>query len=144
DPRADRVLVLGNGFARGWGVASHRVALAGRLSDALGDRTGRGCDVEVIGDERMDVRSALPWLGDRGLGGVDVVVVALGVSDALRRTPVAEWRRALGAVLDEIVSRSRPDAAVLVLGIPPLAALPAFDGMVARTADRHRERLNAA
>lgn len=144
DPRADRVLVIGNGFAHGWGVDSPREALAGRLSDAVADRTARGCDVDVIGAEVMDARSALAWVGDRELGGFDAVVVALGVNDALRRTPLADWERGLGELLSALISRVRPDAAVLVVGIPPLRALPAFGGSVARSAERHRDRLDAA
>ena len=144
DPRADRVLLIGNGFTHGWGVDSHRQALTGRLSDAVGDRTGRGCDVDVVGAESMNARSALAWVGDRDLGDLDAVIVALGASDALRRTPVPEWERGLSDLLSVVVPRLRPDAAVLVVGIPPLGALPAFSGVVARTADGHRARLNAA
>jgi GAF domain-containing protein len=144
DPRADRVLLVGNGFTHGWGVDSHRQALTGRLSEAVADRTGRGCDLDVVGAESMNARSALAWVGDRDLEELDAVVVALGLNDALRRTPVADWERGLGDLLSSIVPRLRPDAAVLVVGIPPVRALPAFDGVVARASEGHRDRLNAA
>jgi GAF domain-containing protein len=145
DPRADRVLLIGNGFTHGWGVDSHRQALTGRLSDAVADRTGRGCDLDVVGAESMNARSSLAWVGgDRDLGELDAVVVALGLNDALRRTPVPDWERGLGELLSSVVPRLRPDAAVLVVGIPPVRALPAFDGVVARASEGHRDRLNVA
>lgn len=144
DPRADRILVLGNGFTHGWGVDSHRVALTGRLAEALADRTGRGSDVDVVGAEAMNVGSARSWLGDRDLDLVDAFVVALGLNDALRGTPVADWERGLRDLLESVVPRLGADAVVLLVGIPPTHALPAFDGVVARLAARHRDRLNAA
>jgi GAF domain-containing protein len=144
DPKADRVLLLGSGVTHGWGVESHREALAGRLAEAVGDRTGRGCDVEVVGAEAMNMRSSLAWIGDRDLAGFDAFVVAVGLNDALRRTPVADWERGLGDLLSAVVPRLRPDAAVLVVGIPPVRALAAYDGLAARLAESHRDRLTAA
>lgn len=144
DPRADRVLVIGNGFTHGWGLESHRQALTGRLADAIADRTGRGCDLDVVGAESMNMRSARAWVGDRDLGEVDAVVVMVGANDALRRTPVAEWQQGLGDLLSTVVPRLRDEASVLVVGIPTLRALAPFDGVVARLAEGHRERLDAA
>jgi len=144
DPRADRVLVIGNGFFSGWGVEWPRAGAAGRLSDAVADRTGRGCDVEVIGADVMDARSALAWIGDRDLTDFDAVVVALGVGDALRRTPVADWQQRLEALFAGLTPRIAPHAPVLFVGIPPITALSAFHGIVARSAAGHRARLNAA
>lgn len=144
DPRADRVLVVGNGFTHGWDVDSHRQALTGRLAEAVADRTGRGCDLDVVGAESMNMRSSLAWVGDRDLAEFDAVVVAVGLNDALRRTPVPDWERGLGDLLSSVVPRLRPDAGVLVVGIPPVRALPAYDGIAARLAESHRDRLNAA
>ena len=144
DPRADRVLLVGSGFTHGWGVDSHRQALTGRLSEAVADRTGRGCDLDVVGAESMNARSAVNWVGDRDLSEVDAVVIALGTSDVLRRTPVGDWERGLGELLSAVVPRLRPDAAVLLVGVPPVTVLAAFDGVAARISEGHRDRLNAA
>ncbi len=143
DPRADRILLLGNGFTAGWGVDSHRDALTGRLASAIGDRTGRGCDLDVVGAESMNMRSALAWVGDRDLEAVDAFVVAAGLSDALRRTSAEDWERGLRDLLAAVVARLRPEVPALVVGIPPVRALPAFDGLAARFAEKHRDRLNA-
>jgi GAF domain-containing protein len=144
DPRADRVLLLGNGFTHGWGVDSHRMALTGRLARALADRTGRGCDLDVVGAESMNMRSSAAWVGDRDLAAADAFVIAVGLNDALRRTPVPDWERGLRDLLTSTVARLRPEVRATVVGIPPVDALPAFDGPAARLAARHRERLNAA
>lgn len=143
DPRADRILLVGNGFTAGWGVDSHREALTGRLASAIGDRTGRGCDLDVVGAESMNMRSALAWVGDRDLDAVDAFVVAAGLSDALRRTTLEDWERGLRDLLAAVVARLRPEVSALVVGIPPVRALPAFDGLAARVAEKHRDRLNA-
>jgi GAF domain-containing protein len=144
DPRADRVLLLGNGFTAGWGVDSHRAGLTGRLAEALGDRTGRGCDLDVVGAESMNMRSALAWVGDRDLDVVDAFVVSVGLNDALRRTPLEDWERGLRDLLSAVVARLRPEVPSLVVGIPPVGALPAFDGLASRVAHKHRDRLNTA
>lgn len=144
DPRADRVLVIGNGITHGWGVDSHREALIGRLAHAVADRTGRGCDVELVGAETMNAQSARAWVGERDLTGFDAVVVALGLNDALRRTPVADWAQGMSGLLADVVPRLRPEATALVLGIPPTRALPVFDGIAARLAEGYRGRLDDA
>jgi GAF domain-containing protein len=142
DPHADRILVLGNGFTAGWGVDSHREALTGRLALAMTDRTGRNCDLDVVGAESMNMRSALAWVGDRDLAGFDAFVVCVGLNDALRLTGLEDWERGLRDLLGSAVPRLRPEVPTLVVGIPPVRALPAFDGLVARFAEKHRDRLN--
>ncbi|MCB1274885.1 MAG: GAF domain-containing protein [Leucobacter sp.] len=144
DPIADRVLVVGNGPSHGWGVLSHQLALTGRLAEAVGEYTHRACDVDLIGAESMDVRSARAWIGDHELGGYDALVFVLGFNDALRLTPVREFERALSRLLDDVLPRLRPEAVVALGSIPPVSAFGAFEGLVARITDRHRQRLNAA
>lgn len=142
DPSADRVLLLGNGFTAGWGVESHREALTGRFARAMADRTGRNCDLDVVGAESMNIRSALAWVGDRDLEGFDAFVVCVGLNDALRLTSLDDWERGLRDLLGSVVPRLRPEVPTLVVGIPPVRALPAFDGLAARFAEKHRDRLN--
>ena len=65
DPRADRVLVVGNRLTHGWDADSHQLGVTGQLSRAVSERTGRGCDVDVVGAESMNMRSSLDWIGGR-------------------------------------------------------------------------------
>ena len=144
DPKADRVVLLGNGLSQGWDVDSHQLAPTGHLSRATATRTGRGCDVDLVGSESMNMRSTLSWIGDRDLTDVDALVIAVGANDVLRLTPLADFERGLTDLLANAVPRLRPHVPVLVTGIPALGSLPAFDGLIARLTARHRGTLNAA
>ena len=59
------MLLLGNGPTHGWGVVSHQLALTGHLGRALSAQTGDAWDVDYVGDELMNVATALNWLGRR-------------------------------------------------------------------------------
>lgn len=144
EPDPDRVLVLGSGVASGWGVPTWRLALGGRLAAALERRTGRPCDVDHLGDDAMNVASAPDWIGDRPMDRYDAIVVAVGLSDALRQTPTVRWRAELELLLHRVLQRARPSVDVLVVGIEPVEALPAFRGTLGRLGQRRADRLNAA
>lgn len=143
DPAADRVLLLGNGPCHGWGVVTHQLGLPGQLARALRARTGRACDVDYVGAESMDVRSARAWLGERDLTPYDLVVVVIGLNDAVRRTPVATWRSALRDLVAGIIPRLRSDAALHIVGVPPIRSIDRYDNLVGRLAEGHRRRLHA-
>jgi hypothetical protein len=144
DARADRVLLLGNGMSYGWDVDSHQIAPTGTLSRAVSAHTGRGCDVEYVGSESMNMRSSLAWIGSRDLSDFDALVIAVGLNDALRLTPIEDFERGLGDLLANAVPRMRANAVVTVTGIPPVGSLPAFDGTIAKITATHRDTLNGA
>lgn len=144
DVAADRVLLIANGLSQGWDVDSHQLGVVGHLSRAIAARTGRGCDVDLVGSDSMNMRSALAWVGDRDLSTVDALVIAVGANDVLRLTPLTDWERGVTDLLANAVPRLRPHVPVIVTGIPALASLPAFDGLIARITAAHRPRLNAA
>jgi hypothetical protein len=125
-------------------VLSHQLALTGQLADAVSQRTGRACDAELIGAESMNVRSTLAWIGARDLRREDCVVLAIGVNDALRFTPVPLWERELRKLIDDVTSRLRHESAMVVVGIPPLGSFGSYGGLAARMSERHRAKLNAA
>jgi len=144
DPKADRILVVGNGPSHGWGVLTHQLALIGQLADAITARAGRACDADLIGAESMNVRSALAWIGDRDLRDVDAVVLVLGFNDALRLTSLATWEAELEHLLDGIASRLHADSIITLVGIPPTRSFRSRAGAIAGLTDRHRRRLNDA
>jgi hypothetical protein len=144
DPLADRIVLVGNGPSHGWGVVSHQLALTGQLADAVTARTRRACDVDLIGAEAMNVRSALAWIGDRDLRADDGVVLVIGFNDALRFTPVATWKREMRLLLDGISARLSHEHAITVVGIPPIQSFSSYGSLAARMSDQHRLRLNAA
>lgn len=144
EPGSDAVLLLGNGPCHGWGVATHGLALTGQLARAMTARTGRGCSVDYIGDETMNLESALPWVGNHELGAYDALVVVIGVNDAVRVTPVAEWASRLRVLLDTLLDRAAPGVRIVLAGIQPPRSLPVYDSPLGGVADRHAEALNGA
>lgn len=141
DPGADRILLIGNGPCHGWGVLTHQLAVPGQLARAMRARTGRACDVDYVGAESMNARAAGAWLGDRDLEPYDAVVIAVGVNDALRRTPPVDWRNALIDLVAAITPRLRPDTTVHLAGMPPIRSIAGYDTLVGRFAEPHRRRL---
>lgn len=141
---ADRILLLRNGPCLGCGVLTHRLGVPGQLAGAMRARTGRSCDVDYVGPESTKARSALAWLGDRDLHPYDAVVVVVGVDDAVRRTPVAEWREALHDLVATLTPRLRADATIHFAGIPPIPSIPLYGNLIGRLAEPHRRRLEAA
>ena len=139
---ADRVLLVGNGAAGGWMVATYGLALAGQLAAAVQRATGRGCDLDQVGDEVMNVQSAPAWIGKRSLADYDVVVVVLGMSDAVRLTSVSEWRVGLTGLLGRLLGDTRDGVRVVVTGIEPVHVSRVFRGPYAMLAQRNADRLN--
>lgn len=143
DPSADRVLVIGNGPVHGWGVLNHDLALTGRLASALSARTIRATDVDVVGEEVMNTASAVAWLGGRDLGGYDLVYIVLSVNDAVRLTPVDQWRDSLESLLQVVLARTRSTVPVVVAALPSIRSIPRYDQPLGTVGQRHADRLNA-
>ena len=143
DPAADTVLLVGNGPAHGWGVATHADSLVGALARASAATTGRPCSVDLVGDEMMSLESTRAWLGDTDLGLYDAVVVMVGMNDAVRLTPLDVWERELRTLVATVRRRVHPTARAVLVGVPPVRSVQAFDAVPGRLAERHAERMNA-
>lgn len=137
-----RVLLLGNGPTHGWGVVTHGQALTGQLALAVGAVTGRGCDVDYVGEEMMSLATARDWLGARDLAAYDAVVLVLSLNDAVRLTPEEQWQVDLRALLDHLVRQARPNTPIVFAGVRTVASSPLFDGLLAWVGQRHADRLN--
>lgn len=141
-PDTDRILLIGDGPAVGYGVVSHKLALPGALARRLSHDTGRGAHVEVAPDPWL-IMGALPEaLNRRNLRGTDAVVITTGVGDACRLTSVRAWRRGIREALDAVERRGRRDTHVFWLGMPPVAAIPVLRGPFARIVQHHATLLN--
>ena len=143
DPGARRVLLLGNGPTHGWGVVSHQLALTGHLGRALAAQTGGAWDVDYVGDELMNVATALNWLGRRALSPYDLIVLVLSMNDAVRLTPLPAWGRSMSALLDHLDSGRAQGAGILIAGVQPIASVQGFGGLAGMIGQRHADRLNA-
>lgn len=144
---AARVLLIGSGITTGWGVHAHSLGLMGCLRRALQDRLGRDVDIEQISAMGATMRQATELLGSRASEPWDVVVVAFGLSDAMRLTPVASWAQSLGRLLATLDGDARADHAVpvLVVGIPATESLGALRALLPfrPVIALHAQRLNA-
>jgi hypothetical protein len=100
--------------------------------------------VDLIVDPLLDAATAQVAVDKATLTKYDGVVLVLGVNDALRITPAAEWRRHLEALLAILAHRSVHATPILVTGIEPISSLEILDPLTGAVADSHARRLNTA
>lgn len=138
----DRILLIGNGPAHGWGVTTHELSLTGHLAREVHRCTGRPASVHFIGHEMMNVTSATAWLGDHDLKRYDVIVVMVGLNDAARLTPEGSWREEMTTLLDALCQRSKWATKIIVTGIQPVRSIGPFNSYLGGIAGKHAVRLN--
>jgi hypothetical protein len=139
--RPNWILIVGNGAARGWGVRSHNEALPGHLARAVSAFTGRGTDVVVVtATSRAEIRSAILTRVD---ARYDAIVIVTGIEDALAMRDPELWRTEVRSFLTHLSGPTGVDAPLVLVGIPPASALPAFDTAMGQLASAHGVTLNA-
>lgn len=141
-PDADQVLLLGNGPLHGWGVLTHQMTVTGHLSRETKGETGRPCTVNYIGDEMMTIRSARAWIGTHDVSGYDVVVIAIGMNDAVRLTPLKVWATEYRALLEFLTTKVKLSARIVVAGLEPVRSVTVFDHWLGEVADFHAGRMS--
>ena len=138
----DSVLLIGNGATHGWGVTTHQIAITGHLSRTLQGKTGRPCTVQYIGDETMNIASALAWVGDHDITRYDAIVIALGMNDAVRLTPLPAWEEHLTGLLEALQAGMKSSAEILVVGIQPVRSVTPYNKPLGKVAEFHAGRMN--
>lgn len=123
DEQSLRVMVVGESTAAGCGAATHDEAFAGGFSRALSRLRGRPVRWEVCGRNGATIRRVRYRMLPELASGADAAVLLIGVNDVLTRTPVAQWRDDLTAVVDAL--RGLAERTV-VAGIPPFDAFPSL------------------
>ncbi len=124
---ARRVVVLGDSAAAGHGLVDVEAALPRRLARTL---AGDGRATQLVSLARDGART-----GDvvaeqlDAVAGAEVVVVGVGVNDALCRTPLSELREASGELLSS-VARAASTARLVMLTCPDLGAAPGLPALV--------------
>jgi hypothetical protein len=141
-PDADQVLLLGNGPLHGWGVLTHQMSVTGHLARETYGETGRPCTVRYIGDEMMNIRSARAWIGTHDLSGYDAVVIAIGMNDAVRLTPLKVWAKEYRALLEFLTGELKPAARIVVAGLEPVRSVTVFDHPLGNVAEYHASRMS--
>jgi hypothetical protein len=142
EPAADRVLLVGNGPVHGWGVLTHELSLVGHLARELRARTGRDVGVEFVGDERMTARSAETWVGSRAADGHDLAIIAIGLNDALRLTPVRQFEEDYRMLVDRVRADLPEHAHLVLVTLPHVRSYAMAQGWLGRVAEQHAARLS--
>ena len=121
-PDPDRVVVLGEATAIGYGVLTHELGLAGQFARRLARSTGRGVEWSAHGirDSRLRHAPELIAAISATLEHTDYVVLMAGIVDTLSLTTRAAWRRDLAATLDALLMHLPMDARVVIAEAPPL------------------------
>jgi lysophospholipase L1-like esterase len=118
-----RLAVVGESTAAGCGVASHEEGFAAALARELASRSSQSVAWNVLGQHGATTRriryKLLPQMED----SYDRVVLLAGANDVLAGRTTKEWGEDLGAIVDNLASRS---AEVTVVGIPPFREFPSL------------------
>ncbi|MBP2457317.1 hypothetical protein ABID70_002845 [Clavibacter michiganensis] len=138
-----RVLVIGEATAVGFGVLSHELGMAGHFSRQLARRTGRGVEWATRPFSDLTIHTAAGTVRDRALlDGVDVVLLMVGVGDSIRLTPQRTWRRLLCGALEDLARGLPAGARVLIPEVPPLNESVGIPAAWRAVAARHARLLN--
>jgi lysophospholipase L1-like esterase len=124
---ARRVTVLGDSAAAGHGIGSADDALPRRLGRAL-HADGTAVEVRCLAADGAATRDVLEQQLPE-LEPTDVVVVGVGVNDALRRQPTVLVRRDTRELLQSLRS-TVPDAVAVLITCPDLGVAPGLPAAV--------------
>lgn len=118
-----RLLVVGESTAAGCGADTHDGAFTGAFARVLEEQRGRQVRWAVYGESGVRIRRLRHHVLPNVTEEADVAVLLIGVNDVVARTPVAQWREDLAAVLDDL--RGQADT-VIMAGIPRFESFPAL------------------
>lgn len=136
-----RVLILGDSSAAGVGAKYQSDALAGQVVKGLSAEFS--VHWTLVAASGATTKDAHAMLGACGVHDADVVLVALGVNDAIRLTPIKRWmndQRALRTTL----RRNNKGARLVFTAVPPLQHFPALPKVLRWVLGAHAARMDAA
>ncbi|GAB2983568.1 SGNH/GDSL hydrolase family protein [Frigoribacterium salinisoli] len=121
-PEADRVVVMGERGEISLGVVTNELSMAGFLAREQHEATGRGVEWSIAMLQRDSVADARAAAARRAvdLARTDLVVLMVGISDALRLVPGARWERHVREAVEALFDQLPCDARVAIAEIPPL------------------------
>ena len=141
-----RLAGLGDSIIAGIGVETHREGLVGQAAAACAGRAALRVEWNAVGRSGATSRDVLEQLLPRVLEfGPQLVVLSVGVNDAVSGTTPAQFKDNLRAILDALAAARRDRPAVVFGGIPPLDCFPALPWPLSRLlGDRARALQDAA
>jgi hypothetical protein len=140
----DRLLIVGGGAVRGFGVKSHELGLGGHIARRLSVLTGRGADVRLVGIPGITVAQCIRALGDHDLSEYDAIVLMLGGRDTIALRSITHWSRDIGHLLDHLRGHAPHHLRTVMVSLADMAPMVARTGIAERVYSRHVAELNVA
>lgn len=124
--RSIRLVGVGDSIIAGVGVEEHTAGLVGQVSRLVASSAGVAVKWNALGESGADSDWVLRQLVPRAVEcAPQLVVLSVGVNDAVAGVPRAQFKARLGAIVDALSDcPTRP--AMVFAGIPPLEAFPAL------------------
>jgi lysophospholipase L1-like esterase len=126
---AHRLVVLGDSAAAGHGLPTVDAGLARQVGRRLAARSGRAVELRCLAVDGATTRDVLGGQVDALDPSSDVVLVGVGVNDAVRGRSPRAVREVTAALLTAIRERA-PDAEVVLLTCPDLGSAPGLPGVL--------------
>jgi lysophospholipase L1-like esterase len=121
-----RLIALGESTVAGIGARTHETGLPGQLAFRIGQRAQKSVEWTVVARSGINARQCRSELVPRLVGHrADVVMIALGVNDAIEMHTARRWVTDIEGLVDDIRAQVG-DAFVLLSGVPPLDCFPAL------------------
>ncbi|CAN5139457.1 hypothetical protein BH11ACT3_BH11ACT3_17970 [soil metagenome] len=147
-PDPDRILLIGGGLVRGYGVMSHDLALGGHLARRVAAASKRGVELDVTWRPMMSMAEAAGFVAKADLSRVDALVVLLGSSQAVSLLAEADWQYELDllmAAISEHAPSTLPVLFVAIPHVPEFIEIPQFMRvLVRRRVDELNQHTRAA
>ena len=124
-----RVAVIGDSAAAGHGLAEPDQAWARLVTRALHRHDGRATSLRTGGVDGADIACVM----EQQLHLVDdaeVVLINVGINDALRCYPPTRIERGFRELLVEVHRRATPGARIALFGAPDLSVAPAMPAIL--------------
>jgi len=121
-----RLIALGESTVAGVGARTHETGLTGQLAIALSEYAGRSVEWTVVARSGINARQCRAELVPKLAGRrADIVMIALGVNDAIEFHTAHRWASDVKALIEDIRLQIG-DPLVLLSGVPPLNLFPAL------------------
>lgn len=140
----DRVVFLGEAGQISLGVRTHQLSMAGFFARHRNARTQRGVtwSIHPFPNARLADAPAVLVDAEGELQHADVVVVLVGITDALRVITLTSWEAGLHDTVSTLTSVLPIDARILLAHIPPLSNAGSLSRPARVAAGLHGSALN--
>jgi len=149
-PRRIRLLAVGDSIIAGVGARTLDRALVGQLAVSLAAHFQAVVEWQAFGKSGADARAISNRLPPAPHPSIDLVLVSVGVNDAIGLNSSRRFRRDLKILLQSLQTAA-PGALLVFVGLPPLGIFPllpqplrAVFGLRATQFDAHLKQILAA